>query len=74
MIDAYSDGAFKVVLISCFNNGNISEQQIGFVKDTLYRFNEAEIEQMAILPIEKAEMKCYRNQWIGATHRALRMS
>ena len=63
----YSAGAFRAAIASCFIGGKISEQQIDFVKETLSRFRETEIDQSAFSNTEKEEMKSQWKQWLDAT-------
>ena len=65
----YYAGAFRAALASCFIDGRISEQQIDFVKETILRFREAEIDQSAFSDSAKEEMKFQWKQWLDArTH------
>ena len=65
--ESYYAGAFRAALASCFIGGRISEQQIDFVKETISRFKEAEIDQSAFSDSVKEEMKSQWKQWIDAT-------
>ena len=64
---AYYAGAFRTAITSCFINGKISEQQIDFVKETLSRFRETEIDQSTFSNADKEEMKSQWKQWLDAT-------
>lgn len=64
---AYTEGAFRAAIASCFINGRISEQQIDFVKEAISRFREKEIENLAVQSSEKEEMKKQWKQWLDAT-------
>lgn len=61
----YCAGAFRATITSCFIGGKIPEQQIDFVKETLSRFRETEIDQSS--NTEKEEMEFQWKQWLDAT-------
>ena len=63
----YCAGAFRAAIASCYIGGKISEQQIDFVKETLSRFRETEIDQSAFSDKEKEKMKSQWKQWLDAT-------
>lgn len=63
----YFAGAFRAALASCFIRGKISEQQIDFVKETISRFRESEIDQSAFPDSTKKEIKSQWKQWLDAT-------
>lgn len=63
----YYAGAFRAALASCFIDGRISEQQIDFVKETISRFREAEIDQSAFSDSTKEEIKSQWKQCLDAT-------
>jgi hypothetical protein len=66
-LGAYTEGAFRAAIASCFINGRISEQQIDFVKEAISKFRETEIENLAIPFSKKEEMKRQWKQWLDAT-------
>jgi len=68
----YYAGALRTAIASSFINGRISEQQIDFVKEVISKFREAEIDHLAILPAEKAELKNQWKQWLDATTRGMK--
>ena len=63
----YCAGAFRAAIASSFIGGKISEQQIDFVKETLSRFRETEIDQSTFSNADKEEMKSQWKQWLDAT-------
>lgn len=63
---AYTEGAFRAAIASCFINGRISEQQIDLVKEVISRFRETEIENLTVPSSEKEEMKRQWKQWLDA--------
>lgn len=65
--ETYYAGAFRSALTSCFIGGKILEQQIDFVKETISRFREAEIDQSAFSDSAKEEMKSQWKQWLDVT-------
>lgn len=64
---AYYAGAFRAAIASCIIGGQISEQQIDFVKEVVSKFREAEIDHLPILDSDKQELKCQWKQWLDAT-------
>lgn len=63
----YCEGALKTVIMSRFINGNISEQQIDFVKEIVSRYREAEIDNSSLKPEEKDTVKRQWKQWLDST-------
>lgn len=71
-IGPYYAGALRTAIASCFINGKISEQQIDFVKETISKFREAEIDHLAISASEKEELKSGWKKWLDATTRGIK--
>jgi hypothetical protein len=63
-IGPYYAGALRTAIASCFINGKISGQQIGFVKEVISKFRKAEIEHLGISALEKEELKSGWRQWM----------
>ena len=65
--EPYCAAAFRAAIASCYIGGKISEQQIDFIKETISRFRETEIDQSAFSNTVKEEMKFQWKQWLDAT-------
>lgn len=69
---AYYAGAFRAAIASCFIGGQVSEQQIDFVKEVVSRFRETEIDHLSIPDSNKEELKRQWKQWLDATTRGIK--
>lgn len=69
---AYYTGAFRAAIASCFIGGQISEQQIDFVKEVVSKFREVEIDHLPIPDSDKEVLKRQWKQWLDATTRGIK--
>lgn len=60
---SYCASLFGAAIASCFISGRISEQQIDFIKGTLSRSRETEIDLSAFPEIKKEGMKSQCKLW-----------
>lgn len=69
---AYFEGVFRAAIASCSIGGQISEQQIDFVKEVVSKFREAEIDHLSLPNSDKEELKRQWKQWLDATTRGIK--